>query len=91
MEGTIIIWKLVDIGVKFHHSSMLPTVVKGIFRIANKQAAVSSRPQQQVLELLNVARAEHSTLAPGLHESDKAIAALILILLLPSGWGPASV
>jgi hypothetical protein len=87
MEGTIIVRKLVDLEVEFYHSSVLPTVVnKGLFRIA-KQAVVSRRPQQQVLELLNLARAGQSTLAPDPLESDDIIAAYILVLLLASSSG----
>jgi hypothetical protein len=44
MEGTIIVQKLVDVQVKFYRSSMLPAVVRGLFRMA-KQAVVSCRPQ----------------------------------------------
>jgi hypothetical protein len=86
-EGTIIVRKLVDVEVEFYRSSVLPTVVEGLFRIA-KQAVVSRRPQQQVLELLNMARAGQSTSAPDLLESDDTIAAYILILLLASSSGP---
>jgi hypothetical protein len=86
-EGTIIVRKLVDVEVEFYRSSMLPTVVRGLFRIA-KQAVVSRKPQQQVLVLLNVARAGQATSAPGLLKSDETIAAYILILLLSSSSGP---
>jgi hypothetical protein len=68
-------------------SAILPMLVKGLFRIA-KQVVVSRRPQQQVLELLNMARAGHATPAPGLPKSNDTIAALILILLLASSSGP---
>jgi hypothetical protein len=86
-EGTRIVRKLVDVEVEFYRSSMLPTVVKGLFRIA-KQAVVSRRPQHQVLGLLNMARAEHATSAPDLPESDATTAAFILLLLLASSAGP---
>jgi hypothetical protein len=86
-EGTIIVRKLVNVEVEFYRSSMLPTVVRGLFRIA-KQAVVSRKPQQQVLVLLNVARAGQATSAPGLLKSDETIAAYILILLLSSSSGP---
>jgi hypothetical protein len=64
-------------------------LARGLFRIA-KQAVVSHRPQQQELELLNMARAGHGTSAPGLLKSDEIIAALILILILilASSSGP---
>jgi hypothetical protein len=88
MEGTIIIRKLVGVEVDFYHSSMLPTVVKSLFRNA-KQAVVSCRPQQQVLEMLNRARVGHVTLAPRLLKSDKTIAAYILKLLLASSSDPS--
>ena len=87
MEGTIIVRKLVDVEVEYYRSSVLPTVVKGLLRIA-KQAVVSRRPQQQVLELLNMARAGHATPAPDLLEPDDTIAAYILMLLLASSSGP---
>jgi hypothetical protein len=80
-DGTGIIRRLVNHQVTVYRAKIFPQVIHGLFRLA-KQAVVGRRPQNDILDLLQMAHRE--TNLPELPETNEEVAGYTVLLLLAS-------
>jgi hypothetical protein len=83
-DGTDIIRRLVNRQVTVYRLRIFPQVIHGLFRLA-KQAVVGRRPQNDILDLLQMAHRE--TNLPELPETNEQVAGYAILLLLSSSTG----